>query len=135
MKKFRNKKEKGFSLIISVTVVSAIVVGVVLTFLNLSQSSILGSFVFEKSNKTQALADACVEAALQEIRNSDAFVGTNNLMVGEGGCSYDVKDDGGENRRIESEAIIDDVFYRVKVTIDQINPQINIVSWERVVSF
>ncbi|MFC1645548.1 type II secretion system protein [Patescibacteria group bacterium] len=135
MKKFLNKKEKGFSLIVSVSIVSMIVVGVVLAFLSLSQSAISGSFVFEKSNKAQTLADACIEVALQEIRTLETFTGTDTLAIGEGDCTYDVSDDGGENRTIESEAIVDDVYFRVRVVVDIINPQISIVSWEDVIDF
>ena len=86
----------------------------------------------EQSNQAKALANACAEEALQQIRDSTPFTGTGNLTLGQGSCNYTVTSGGGQNRTIASTGTVGSIVRKVKTTIDKINPGINITSWQEV---
>ncbi|MDH4330339.1 MAG: hypothetical protein OEV93_02185 [Candidatus Moranbacteria bacterium] len=131
----RPDTRNGFSIILAVVFVGAVSLTILLSFLALGRVSISGSLVFSKSVQARTLTESCVETALQEIRNETTFSGSGNILIEDNECSYEVIDNGAEDREIRAEGVVDDVVHRIVVTADKINPQINIVSWERIDNF
>lgn len=126
---------KGYITLISVLVVGAVGVAITVSLLLLGLGSSRTSFAYEQSNQAKALANACAEEALQTIRNNTSYVGTSGFDLGQGSCSYTVTNEGGENRTITAVGVVGIINRRVEVVIGDINPQINIVSWQEVADF
>ncbi len=130
-----NWKENGYVTLLSVLVIGAIGVAVGVSLILLGLSASRTSFSLEQSNQTKALANACAEKALQQIKDLPSFAGTDNLALGQGNCTYTVIAGSGENRTIEAYGTIDTIVRRVEISIDQISPTINITSWQEVAEF
>lgn len=126
---------KGFVALISVLIVSAVGVVISVSLLLLGLGSSRTGFALERSNQVKALVNACAEEALQKIKSSPSFSGSGNISLGGGTCSYTVTNLGGQNREITSSGSRDSVTRKVKITIDKINPKINITSWQEVADF
>lgn len=131
-KKWYNQQQKGFIILISVLVVGAVGVAITLSIILLGVGSSRTSFAMEQSNQSKALANACAEEALQQIRDSTPFTGTGNLTLGQGTCSYTVTSQGGQNRTITASGMVGTVIRKVKIIINKINPTITATSWQEV---
>jgi len=125
----------GYVALLSVLVVGAIGLSIAVTLLVLGVGSARTSFSEEQANQARGLADACAEDALQEIRDSTTFTGSGGFSLGQGTCSYTVTNTGGQARNIEASGTVDNVTRKVEIDIDQINPTINITSWQEVADF
>lgn len=128
-------KKGGFITLISVLVVSAVAVAVTLSLILLGIGSSRTSFAVQQSNQAKALANACAEEALQQIRDSTPFVGSGNLTLGQGTCSYTVTSQGGQNRTITASGTVGTVVRKTKVIINNISPTITVTSWQEVSDF
>ncbi|PLX24968.1 hypothetical protein C0580_03510 [Candidatus Parcubacteria bacterium] len=126
---------KGYSLLLAILVIGAISVAITISLILLGIDSSRTSFALEQSKQARGLANACAESALQEIRNSTPFTGSDTIIFSNGSCSYTVVNDGGNNRTIESSGEVGDTIKKINISIDQINPDINIVSWQELADF
>ena len=134
-KKCYNTQENGYITLLSVLVVGAVGVAIAVSLILLGLGSSRTSFALEQSNQAKALTNACAQEALQQVRDSTSFTGTDNLTLGQGTCTYTVTHNGGQNRTIISSGTVGTIIRKVEVTIDTINPQINITSWQEVGNF
>jgi len=125
-------KQNGFVTMFSVLVLGVVALAITSSVLLSGLGSSMTGFTIEKSGKAKSLANLCAEAALQEIRNSTPFFGVNTINIGSDYCVYTVVDNGAENRTITGEGAVGTVVRKVLITIDQINPSINITSWQEV---
>ncbi|MBL1434244.1 hypothetical protein COB87_001580 [Candidatus Wolfebacteria bacterium] len=119
----------------SVLVVGAIGTSIAISLILLGLGMSRNSLALEQSNQAKVLANSCVEEALQQIRDSTPFTGTGSLSSSQGVCGYEVVNDGGQDRTITASSTVTTIVRKVKVTIDTINPDINITSWQEVGSF
>lgn len=126
---------EGFVILISVLVVGAVGIAIALSLLLLGVGNSRTSFAVEQSNQAKALANTCAEEALQQIRDSTPYTGSGNLMLGQGTCAYAVTSQGGQNRTITASGTVGTIVRKVKVIINNINPQINVASWQEVADF
>ncbi|NQV13365.1 MAG: hypothetical protein HQ530_03620 [Parcubacteria group bacterium] len=140
---FSNKQknnEGGYAVLLMVIILTA-VAGVIATLLltsgfMMSQTSL----VSEQSAQAKGLADACAERGLQEIRDDDIYVGNDSVSLSTGDCDYTVSG-ASPNKTIQATGEVnvagttDKVTRKVKVETDQINPSINISSWQEVADF
>lgn len=127
-----NRKSGGFVTLISVLAVGAVGIAIAVSLLLLGVGNSRTSFAYEQSNQAKALANACAEEALQQIRNSTPFTGSDSLSLGQGACSYTVTSQGGQNRTISTTGDVGTIVRKVKIVIDTINPIIQVVSWQEV---
>jgi len=131
-------KNRGYVTLLSVLVLGAVGVSVAVSVVLLGVGASRTSFANEQSMQARALASACGEEALQQIRNSTSFSGSNSLTLGQGGCSYTVTNTGGTNRTIRtnrtitSTGTVGSIVRKASLAIDAVNPQINVVSWQEV---
>lgn len=128
-------KKNGYITLISVLIVGAIATVVAVTYLMLGYGSMQSGQVITQSKQAEFFADACVEEALQQIRDSVPFTGTGSLSFSEGECNYEVVNLGGKNRQINATGIIENVVRKVKVSVDAISPAINLSDWREVGDF
>jgi len=125
----------GYITLLSVLVIGAVSLSVVISLLLLGLGSSRTSFALEQSSQVKALANACGEAGLMQIRDDDTFTGNGNLSIGQGSCTYNVQDNGGENRTIQATGTVDNIIRKVKIIINTISPQISVTSWREVADF
>ncbi len=122
----------GYITLISVLVVGAVGVAIATSLILLGVGSSRTSFAVEQSNQAKALANACAEEALQQIRDSTPFIGTGSLTLGQGTCSYTVTSQGGQDRTVTASSTVGTIIRKVKVIINNINPLITPTSWQEV---
>ena len=125
----------GYLTLISLLIVSAIGMAVTLTLITGAFYASRMSALLLSSSRARALATACAQEALQQIRNSTNFTGSGNLSLDGGTCAYNVVNDGGQNRTITASGNAGNTVRRVKITINNINPTINVTSWQEVADF
>lgn len=126
--------QTGYITLLSVIIVTsvglAIIVFVLLTAVSVSQTT----FTVEQTYQAKALANACAEEAMQQISDVSSYIGTAGLTMGQGECSYTVSGTG-QSREIQSVGTVGVVVRKVKVELDQVTPQLNILSWQEVADF
>ncbi|HOZ53093.1 MAG TPA: hypothetical protein PK142_00240 [bacterium] len=127
--------KKGFVALISVVIVGAIILSIAVFMIYINLNSSQGGLIIKKSDQARMLAQTCSEYALQKINDENDFDGANNFLLLEGNCSYSVISGSGENRTINSWGQVENIIRKEKIIIDQINPEINIVSWQEVADF
>lgn len=127
--------QRGFIALITVLVTGAVGTAIAVSLLLLGLGSSRTSFALEQSNQAKALANACSEEALQQIRDSALFTGSNTFTFGQGTCSYTVTSQEGSNRTVTASGTVSTIIRKVKITIDQISPNINITAWQEVADF
>ena len=125
----------GYIALTSILIISAIVLLIALSAGLLSISELNMGLEKNQSAEAYYLASACAEQGLQEIRNSDSFTGAGNLSLENGTCTYDVSQTGGENRTVEALGSVNNIVRKIKISLDAINPSINITSWQEVPDF
>lgn len=129
------KNNQGYIVIYSIIIVSAIVTAIIFSTSWISLVSVKTSHILADSKQGKALANACAETALQNIRNDINFNSSGNLTTNRNNCSYTVFNQGGTNRLIEVESSVFGSVSKIKILTDQINPKINITSWQEVADF
>lgn len=134
-KKWYNKNQDGFIILISILVVGAIGVAITISLILLGLGSSRTSFAVEQSNQAKALVNACAEEALQQIRDFLPFTGSGSLTLGQGSCSYTVTSQGVQNRTIIASGTVGTIIRKVRITINKINPTIVATSWQEVDGF
>src|SRR3989339_3601 len=122
--------KKGYIALITVLITGAIGVAIATSLLLLGLGSSRTSFALEQSNQAKALANACAEEALQQIRDSTPFTGNGDLAIGRGTCHYTVTTGGGQNRSITASGAVDTIIRKVEIIINRISPLIRVTSWE-----
>ncbi|MDQ3076038.1 MAG: hypothetical protein M3Q34_02830 [bacterium] len=132
--KEKQDKEKGFVTLISVLVVGAVGTAVTVSLILLGLASSRTSFAIEQSNQAKGLANACIEEALQRIRELTAFTGSGNLSFGQGTCSYTVVNTGGSTRLVTASGSVGTLIRKTSVSVNAINPLILLTSWQEVSS-
>ncbi len=130
-----SRAKNGFIALISILAVGAVGIAIAISLILLGLGSSRTSFAIEQSNQAKALANACAEEALQQIRDSVPFTGSGNLTFGQGVCNYTVTSQGGQNRTITISSSVGVIIRKVKIIIDKITPMIQIISWQEVADF
>lgn len=130
----KNQKlnQGGYVTLISVLILGAVGVSVTISIILLGLGSSRTSFALLQSAQAKVFVDTCVEEGLQQITDSGPFTGTDTLQFETGECTYTVVDDGGQNRTITASSTVGTIIRKVKVTIDSVNPQLNVASWQEV---
>jgi hypothetical protein len=129
------KNTEGYITLLSVLIIGAVGLAIAVSLLSLGADFSRSSFAFQQSNQSKALANACAEEGLQQIRSSTDFSGGGNLNLAPGSCDYSVTNFGGENRKITATGTVGSIVRKVEIEVDMINPKINLTSWQEVADF
>ncbi len=97
---YHSHRSNGYIALVTILVIGAVGAAVAVSVILLGLGSSRTSFALEQSNQAKALANACAEEALQQIRDSTPYTGTGDLTLGQGTCSYAVTTQGGQDRTI-----------------------------------
>jgi len=131
------KKEKfgnnGYVTLMSVLILSIVALSISVTLLATGITATQNSLSKESGVKASALADACLEKAIDNVRANNLYTGTVNLTLTDGDCSAIVTDIAGTNKRIESEGVSHGATQRIVLETSQIYPQL-LINFRRPVS-
>lgn len=127
------KQSGGFVTMFSVLIFGTVALVIASSVLLIGLGSSRTGFIVEQSAKAKYLASLCAESALQEIRNSTPFVGTNTINIGMDSCSYTVTNNGAQKRTITASGTVRTTVRKILITIDKINPAINVTLWQEVI--
>jgi len=128
-------ESRGIITLVSILIFGAMGLTISLALIMSATDSDLTSVTAIESAKARYLANACADEALEQIRQSTPFTGSNTINFQDGTCQYTVASQGGQNRTIEASGTVNTVVRKVAIAIDQINPSINISSWQEVADF
>lgn len=121
----------GYVLLISVIILGAIATSIAVTLLFLGSGDSKNAISHQQSEFAQATVNACAEEALEQIRSSTSFTGTNNISINNGSCTYAVTNTGGETRLVTASSTVDGINRHVSIIITAINPKL-VVSWQEI---
>jgi hypothetical protein len=125
-------KPRGYILLLSILVVGAVGLAVTLSLLLLGLDASRTVLAVEQASGARALANACAEEALQQIRIDSLFVGSGNLAFNGGICNYTVVNTGGNTRGVTVSASKSNTFSRLAVSISALYPLFTYTSWQEV---
>lgn len=125
-------EQKGYVTLLSVLVVGAVGLAISVSLILLGNGASRTSFANEQSNQAKALANACVETALQQIRDADGYSGSGNLTIGQGTCVYTVLNTGGTTRTINASGMVGTIVRKVAVLVTELHPLVTLASWQEV---
>lgn len=132
--RFFKPENKGYAVLFVVIIINAAALVIVTSIMIWGFYFHKTSLVNQKSSQARNIADACAEIALMDIWGDQNISGSYSESIGEGSCTYDISGTS-PNKNIQVEASVDDVYRRLEVNIDQVNPDINISSWQEVADF
>lgn len=127
--------KKGYITLISLLLFAAVGLATLLSLVLLGVDSSRAVLLLTQSIQARVLADTCAEVALEAIRDSSIYTGTNSVSLGGGNCTYTITAISGEQKEIQSTGTVGTVVRKVEVAIDQISPTINVTSWQEVADF
>ncbi len=130
--KFFMHNTKGYITLLSVLIVGAVGTAIAVSLLLLGVGASRTSFALEQSHQVKALTNACVEEALEVIRETNLFSGTTTLVIGAGSCSFGISLGAGEIRRVFASSTIGTITRKASTTVSAINPVIVVVGWQEI---
>lgn len=126
------KGSRGYITLMSVLVVGAVGVALTVSLILLGLGSSRTSFAVEQSNQAKALANACAEEALEQMREATDFTGNGSLALGAGNCTYNITSQGGENRTVTTSGTVGTLVRKVSILVNDITPVITVSSWQEI---
>ncbi len=126
---------RGYVTLVSVLILGAVGVAIAVALLTLGLGASRTAFVAEQSASARALADSCVEEALEQIEQSNTYTGTASLTLGQGSCTYTVTSQGNQDRTLTASGTVGTVVRKVKVVISKITPSFTFSTWQEVADF
>ena len=125
----------GYAMLITILIITALAGSITAFVLLFGATATKTALQATQSGKASYLADACAEEALNKIRESNSFIGTGNLTLGNGTCAYTVTSTGGQGRQVVATGTVGSLIRKVKVTVTAVNPQVTISSWQELPDF
>jgi hypothetical protein len=124
--------QNGYVALITVLIVGAASLAVALALLVGGADSQRSALVTQQSAQARSLAKSCVEEALQQMRDNQAYVGTNTLTFPQGSCTYIVTNTGGNNRTISASGTVGNVVRKISAYATITSSSLSITSWQEV---
>ena len=133
-KKLRTS-QAGYITLFAIIIIGAIGTTVALSLLLSGINSSQTSSAISENSQAKALANTCAEIGLNEIRKSAEFSGTDTLILESGTCTYTATILSGSAREVTASSTVGTIVQKIKVEVDQLEPIINISSWQEVADF
>ncbi|TSC75291.1 MAG: hypothetical protein G01um101430_498 [Parcubacteria group bacterium Gr01-1014_30] len=125
-------QNRGFIALITILMVSAValLIGSGLSFLSIGEAKM--SLQKNKSSQAHYLVTACVEEALMRLKNNINYPGNEIISLAEGSCQV-LPIVGNWTLRVSADYA--NQVKKVRVIINQVNPSMEISSWQEVADF
>jgi hypothetical protein len=128
----KHMKQGGYIAVLSVIIVGAATMAIALTLLATGSDAQRSHLITQQSIQARQLAHGCAEEALQKIRESTSFTGTNTITMGAGNCSYVIVSTGASTRTITTIGTVGNVVRKVAVYATINSSSVSVTSWQEV---
>lgn len=129
-------KEKGYITLTSVIILSMLALALIVSMLAINSSGYKTSTISKKYSEALYAADSCAEIALNKLQSDLAYLPGETITLGSSRCEViSILGSGNSDRTLNIESVNEDTTVRISVEISQIQPEIEIISWERVNQF
>lgn len=127
---------KGFIALTSILIIGAMVLVISIGVALRSVDEAYMSLGEQEAGRAIALANLCAEQALMKLKNDSNYSGNESIIVEGESCDILAVDGtGNSNRTVRSKSTVSGFTKKVKVEVLQINPEMQINSWEEVSDF
>ncbi|MDA3802276.1 MAG: hypothetical protein PF488_00025 [Patescibacteria group bacterium] len=131
----KNNLKKGYITIITVITISAVSISVVLSLIFSSLGIISSGQSLKSLAQADAAANACVEEALERIRQDNNYQTSFSLSETDYSCQADISQISSSQFEIQSTGMSKDSYKKIRVTTSAIIPIITISSFGSVADF
>jgi microcompartment protein CcmK/EutM len=128
----KHMKQEGYIAVLAVIIVGAATMAIALTLLTTGSDAQRSHLITQQSIQARQLAHGCAEEALQKIRESTSFTGTNTITMGAGNCSYTIVSTGASTRTITTTGTVGNVVRKVAVYATINSSSVSVTSWQEV---
>lgn len=132
---FKNKSESGFITLLSLLIAGAVGLSIAVSLITLGIDYSKSTITTEDAALSKNLANTCADEALEKIRENQNYVGSGGLNFGQGSCTYQVTNLGGQNRQINTTGLVRNSVRKMKIFLSQVVPRIKTSSWQEVGDF
>lgn len=130
------QKRSGYVLLISVIVIGSVASAILVSVLMLGISAAQVSSSVHLSSQALAIAHACAEDALMDLRTSLSYAGSETQSFSLGTCeTLSLGGIGNNSRLICTEGTVGDTTRRIEIVVEQVLPEMKISSWQEVGAF
>lgn len=127
---------RGYIALVTVLIIGAVGIAIAISAILSGIGSSRTNLTVEENREALALADACAEHALIELKVSFDYSGDETLNFDKGNCEIlAIEGSGNENRVIKTTGSVGNVIRKNQLAIQEINPDLIITSWQEVKSF
>jgi type II secretory pathway pseudopilin PulG len=130
-----SKNTKGYTTLLAVLVVAVVAGLISVSTMILGVDATRTALVYRESAQAEALMDACMEDALQEVRDSSSYVGSGGFSLGSGSCTHEVTSGGGDSRTIHAAGQVGNTIRRSTIEISGLSPLILVDAFDDVADF
>lgn len=123
------RDQRGVAILISVLIIGAAASVSALMVLYHALSTNESARVGQYGVQSMSIADGCAERALLELQSNNAFTGGATETINGQTCSYTVTNLSGSSKQIDTSATVSSSTTRVRVIVNQLNPQLIVESW------
>jgi len=128
-----NTKKGGYVSMLTLVILMIVVLTVTVTVITVLIDNTISYTTMSKSDKARANADACVEVAINKVKEDLAYIGNETITTDHGSCEIvSVGGSGNSNRVISASGLYQSVTRKVIVVINTVNPVTSITSWKEV---
>lgn len=137
MSSFRNiRRQEGYIVLITVLLLGAVGTLIASSVLFLGTETLQTEMAFSEGAHARAMANACAEHGLNQLRQNTSYSGGETLSLGNDSCEViAVLGSGGSNRTLQAEGISGDAIFRIEISVQTVDPIILLSSWQEVDSF
>lgn len=132
----KNKSQEGYIALISAIIISALVVFITSSanLISISESDMS----LKESQRWEAfyLTTACAEEALMKLKDDLKYIGEEGLTFENGTCTiFRLSGGGNKKRTVSVSGSAFNIVRKIKIEIDEVNPEMKIGLWQEVVDF
>jgi len=125
----------GYVTLLSVLFLGALGLAVSLTLMTASIYTSKSSLVLSQSKGAQALADACAEEALRQIKATTSYTGSDTLTLWDGSCTYTVSNESGNVKLIQASGTVSNAIRKTRVRALVTGPNLSLNEWQELAAF
>ena len=130
-----NNSKSGFITLLSLLIAGAVGLAIAVSLITLGIDYSKSALVSEESALSKSLTNSCAEEALEKIRENQNYSGSSGINFGQGSCTYQVLNLGGQNRQINASGSVRNSIRKAKVLLNQVSPLIKASSWQEMADF
>ena len=132
----KSKTQKGYIALILILIISGVtlLIAISTSLFGISESGM--GLQKSQSSEVFYLATLCAEDALMKLKDDLNYSGNETLTFDEGSCDIlSLEGSGNQDRTIKTTGAAYNQTRKIKIEIAQVNPIMEINTWQEVVSF